>query len=124
MAFTLLQTQIEYSSEPPAHVAVPLLSTCAVTHSAPCLGGGLAECEGDGDGLADFDGEGEGDGLFDGLFDGLGLVVGVIVDVGLVVWVLVDGLGLPDGLLLVDELGLGEADEDGLPEGFTLDGLM
>ena len=79
-ALTLLQTQMRYSSEPPAPVEVPLLTTCALTQSAPGLGG-FDECEGEGVGLAVFDGDGDGEALFDGLdvFDGVGLDVGLLV---------------------------------------------
>jgi hypothetical protein len=99
-ALTLLQIQIWYSREPPGQVAVPLLITCAVTQSVPCSGGGVEDCEGEGEGLGDFDGVGDDEGLFEGL----------PVDVG---------LGLPEGLPL-DELGLGEAVELGLLVGLLV----
>ena len=76
VALMLLETQIEYSSEPPAQVAVPPRSICAETQSTP-WGGGLVDREGDGDGLADFDGEGD--------LLGVGLADGVTLDVGPVV---------------------------------------
>ncbi len=101
VALTLLQIQIWYSSEPPGQVAVPLLITCAVTQSVPCCGGGVDDCDGEGDGLGDFDGVGDDEGLFEGL----------PVDVG---------LGLPEGLLL-GELGLGEAVELGLLVGLFVE---
>jgi hypothetical protein len=101
LAVTVLQTQIEYVTVPPAVVLELCCTSWAVTQSAPAWcerlgeGDGLGECERDGDGL----GEPDFDGLVLVLLDGLGL-----------------SLGLREALELRDGLGLGEllADFDGL----------
>jgi len=111
VAGTVLQTQIEYVTEPPGLVLELCCTSWPVTQSAPAL----CDLLGDGDGLVDlvrdFDGEGLGERDLDGLglvvADGLGLFDWLGEPVGLCEALV---LGLLDGLGLLEELAL----EDGL----------
>jgi hypothetical protein len=93
--FTVLQSHTEYVTVPPGAVRESLRTSSPVTQITPGFGVGLGlgDLEGDFVGLGDFDGEGL---VFDG--DGLGLLEGVV---------LLDGLGFWVGLELFVGLGVG-----------------
>ena len=123
LAGTVLQTQIEYVTVPPAAVLELSCTSWAVTQSAPARcerlgeGDGLGECECDGDGLGEPELDGLGLLLLDGLglFDGLGLLDGLLLGLreGLELW---DGLGLLEGLGLFDGLVLALREVSSLAE--------
>jgi len=102
-AGTVLQTQIEYVTVPPGLVLELCCTSWPVTQIAP----GLCERLGDGDGLVDLERDFDGDGLGECDLDGLGLLLADWL--GLFGWLELDdpvGLGLVDGLELVEELVL------------------